>query len=114
MSQAIQLLATVVNGMAALDQIHPNWFNDIDLDRLNISHNENCVLGQLDAIEQARRGLSVRGEFTDWLTEHGKDIEWAIQNGLFTTFWMLGTPSTEVLTDNWKQAIQMRRAVSAS
>lgn len=34
-------------GAALLDEMHPNWWMKIDIERLNIHSSKDCVLGQL-------------------------------------------------------------------
>lgn len=37
----------VLRGAQLLDKKRPNWYNEIDLEKLDIKSIDNCVLGQL-------------------------------------------------------------------
>lgn len=37
----------VAKGAVRLDAVYPGWYDKIDLDRLDLSHWQLCVLGQL-------------------------------------------------------------------
>jgi hypothetical protein len=42
-----ELRTRMLRGVEALDATTPNWWKDIDLERLNLKDCVNCVLGQL-------------------------------------------------------------------
>lgn len=44
------LKQNVANGSALLDIARPNWYNEIDLERLDLTMPVDCILGQLYGI----------------------------------------------------------------
>lgn len=78
--------ARVRLGALLLDRLRPEWFSEIDLDKLDLSHGECCVLGQLFDFESAYvngfayiaelladyRGLSIFDDTIDgWFAGYG-------------------------------------------
>ena len=49
----------VERGAALLDEKRPDWWQDIDLDRLDISTGCTCVAGQLGGFSETMRSLGL-------------------------------------------------------
>ena len=47
MTETKELEKRVIRGVKFLDEHYPGWLQEIDVDRLNLEHYSNCVLGQL-------------------------------------------------------------------
>lgn len=89
----------VARGAALLDELRPEWYDAVDVERLDMSHSLNCVLGQLYVTYEAGTqtiGLRTVGD----RTLHG-----------FTTL-LYGATIGEwaELTKAWRAEIEERRA----
>jgi len=87
----------VALGMKELDRGRPGWEHHIDLDKLNVGHMGNCVLGQLFG------GNWLAGLIALGCPSHEEEPTWADDRG----FRCVGHEGS--LTTAWKRAIQARR-----
>lgn len=93
----------VAAGAALLDERKPGWYQDIDLNRLDVFYSELCVVGQ------------VYGNY--WLGLHILNLEWrdAISNGFFakpSLIWFLPGGKRlayDELNVHWRAEITKRR-----
>ena len=90
----------VERGIEWLDEVMPYvnevpWYENIDLDTLNIQFTDRCVLGQL-------------GGFRTLMDEHDLDDDFCEQYGFDS--WTCNTTQNE-LTEAWIEAIRARRKV---
>lgn len=85
-------------GAKLLDENYPGWANKIDLDLLNLSRCDDCVLGQLHprAHHPFQRGLK----------KIGVNYEDAWRCGFDTR---TCTECWDRLTDRWRRVIEWRR-----
>lgn len=60
-------------GVAYLKEEHDEWLRTVNVDKLDMSHPRDCILGQL------------HGYFGEYLFDHAKGLTWAVEHG-FTTF----------------------------
>ena len=81
-------------GMQVLDWEAPGWEQRVDVERLNIAFDCDCVLGFVYGSYWS--GLEMLGE--------PDNFEWSIAHG-FTVCGIDGN----VLTDEWKSAIRSRK-----
>lgn len=99
----------VAAGAAVLDERLPGWADKINLTRLDMSDDENCVFGQhyvghtrpISRFGQVRTNLGIKSEDCEDL-------------GLFCAKEADGTPAADAeyaaLTAEWQLAIEARRA----
>lgn len=72
----------IKRGMDYLDANEPGWADKIDLDKLNMSFGNTCVLGQLqNATDEGVLLLPERSGYFRYLTMHGLDVQWAAEHG---------------------------------
>lgn len=56
-------MSTVVEAARYLDDIHPGWFSEINLDRLNQASISYCVLAQLYGSYESPNSIHAMGKF---------------------------------------------------
>lgn len=100
------LAERIARGVDLLDEKHPGWDHNIDLDRLNIVDQRSCVLGQVfgyygDGLETL--GLSGSQFNNDTGAPYGFD--------LFGDEWFSGEREEE-LDRLWRQVIENRKATT--
>ena len=89
-------------GVTLLDAKNPGWESEIDLGRLNLRSDVNCVLGQLYGyFQKGKDALGLKITFdavnrADWteIDNHG--------------FHQPTIADTEILTEEWKKFISQR------
>ncbi len=98
----------VANGMKLLDRVLPGWTNKVDLDVLDVSRGDTCVIGQL------------YGKFSKGRYELRNEIDTDTDDfGFNLPLTLLGMPNEitdaeyQVLTETWKQEITARRDLMA-
>ena len=94
MDKAIQ------EGIGYLDRYRPNWFNDLDLVRLDISNPLTCICTQLNCWPDK---MGTRYSATDI----GFDITWDDSNGDWHK-------ACSQLTEKWTKIILERRQMQKS
>jgi hypothetical protein len=89
----------VRKGIAYLNEVHPNWLNEVNPSRLDMGHGENCILGQLE------------GAFWTYLENYGRTPKFAKDHGFNIPIeWTEAL--YEVLTLLWVNEIEALRAGS--
>jgi hypothetical protein len=103
-------LACVARGAAHLDRVRPGWFDDIDLDRLQLHDECCCIVGQLCrdsfAIGVAVLGMALQAEACGVAYTSGVYIDSA-------DAWKLEEEAWRPLQDAWVEAIANRRLAAA-
>lgn len=85
-------------GAKYLDEVHPGWFNKVDIEQLRMNDIHHCVLGQL------------YGSFTIGLSaSDGRDWVWAIDHGFAVRD--CECSSYGELTEAWADIIRERVGV---
>jgi hypothetical protein len=102
--------AAVARGAAWLDEQCPDWFREINLERLNVTSPTFCVLGQTAKclLGQKPDGHAMRDGYGAVL-EHNQWQLHVIDLG----FGAWGRASYEMLTIAWKLEIQRRLGLNA-
>lgn len=96
-------MSRIVNGAAYLDKAMPGWDQRIDLDRLDMAHPCNCILGQL-------------GEEPEGATQGRAPQFYEVKDRLGLTeparlgFMTWGDERYWSLTQKWRRLIEERRA----
>lgn len=120
MTETINYEERVAKGIALLDERYPGWFEDIDLDELNVSSASSCVTAQLaDAYEDTpdyEAGMNMLdldlGVHNDGsYTQHGFNAESARAPGMPEGYSVL--PAFVTLNYIWHREIVARRARAA-
>lgn len=98
---------SIREGASFLDDLYPQWYKKIDLEKLDLEHTDNCVLGQLGPVIGVRhrdyfRALSELA----YLYDLGDREKWAMDHG----FYLEDGDDHEYhkLTNKWKRAIRYR------
>jgi hypothetical protein len=116
----------VAAGAAFLDEHDPEWWREIDLDALDLSETDRCVLGQRCPLAVLAAYL---GHSVEWLDStdrsHGYDaylrhlagslsgferLEWASAHGFITEDDDDERDDWDSLTAEWKRVITERRS----
>lgn len=102
----------VAAGAAWLDQHEPGWWQRINLDRLNLNSECNCILGQLhgrynDAPAVGAAALNGDGG------SHYAILRWALPLG-FALDWDDCRTDGRELTAAWRDLISARRAAGGA
>lgn len=85
-------------GIEYLDKQVPNWYLEVDPDRLDMHMDWDCVLGQ------------VFGSCHLYLLSRGRDWPWAVEHGFAVSkdIVMGRDRAWQNLTDEWKQVVRSR------
>ena len=97
----------VDRGAKLLDEIEPDWYEKIDLERLDLGDSCNCVLGQLYQVEHPR----IRDKVASY-ERKGKELgidPWSAQAGRLG-FIEYGRARYSNMTAAWRRAILRRRS----
>lgn len=95
----------VANGIQLLNEKVPGWIDKINLEKLNILHYWNCVLGQ------------VIGGYNEGLRKFGLTQQEGIQHGFFADnveHATLYERDAQLLTEEWKKAVRLARGESVT
>jgi hypothetical protein len=106
--------------MKFFDELLPEWWEAINLDRLDLASCEDCMcgqlagdLGRLDGDSHSPFGF-VFAEFFNYQIEesirHGFSLPFTEQEGDYDRDHELLIQNYEVLTQTWIEAIEARRA----
>lgn len=106
------------NGIRLLDEHKPGWYNDVDLETLELNNCMHCVLGQLygDEMDSVCVSAFDAGCHILHLNEeesaiHGFDLPWEVE--MDDSFYDQRMQHWQRLTDQWKSAIRSLRAADA-
>lgn len=72
-------ILAVKRGIYWLDENHPNWAQDIDLEKLDMSECTECVIGQAVGGYSYTINLAATGTPDDW--NHKVSTQWSVDHG---------------------------------
>lgn len=88
----------VARGVALLDSVEPGWFHRINVDALDVSQYDRCVLGQL--YRDYSFGIKALGILPrEQAAEHGFQVEYIARAPL----------EYQALTQEWRRVIEILR-----
>lgn len=112
----------IERGVKLLNRFAPDWFNHVNLDRLELASGRYCVLGQLAMADfherlteyfrhEARPHRYDYADLIDWLRDHGF-VYGQPDAGVFYGFSLRGSENQpwEALTLQWVERIEKLRA----
>ena len=101
-----KFLNEIRKGSSLLDEKMPGWHNKINLDELSMAG--NCILAQLYATDKYPSGGYQVG-----MAALGLEWEMVINHGFTVTPGVYRDADMKILTDEWKEFIEIRRGIPA-
>ena len=104
----------VARGVALLDRVEPGWFHRIDVNALDVSQYDRCILGQL--YKDYRLGLSALGLTQDEATEHGFQTRIFKTDDILSLILSMANATSDypALTQEWRRVIEILRQETAT
>lgn len=109
-----ELRENVLRGCALLDKRRPRWFQQIDLDALELQNGCQCICGQLDALSRkVPTSDAWWGNFVAKLaksrSKYGWTAEWAARHGFSNENAAYRDGAWDYMESVWRREIQARR-----
>jgi hypothetical protein len=72
-------ILAVKRGIYWLDENHPGWAQDINLDELDMSECTDCVIGQAVGSYSYTINKAATGDANEW--DHAAATQWSVEHG---------------------------------